>query len=220
LFSFVENLPINEAVFFRFLTDVNVRPGLLEFSTDMGAVTWHFSLWKFCMNQHSSVITWERAGAIFSDGRYGRAHAWTFDGGQAVHASASPHVVPPPMSDPRGIDPEEAFVASLSSCHMLWFLSIAAKRGFIVDRYRDEASGVLEKNAAGRMGITVVTLRPRAQFSGTQVPTDEQIRSMHEAAHAECFIANSVTTDVRCEPAAWGSIGNQVGKGENTTTPH
>ena len=102
-----------------------------------------------------------------------------------------------------GIDPEEAFVASLSSCHMLWFLSIAAKRGFVVDRYRDEACGVLAKNAAGRLGITSVTLRPRVQFMGPQFPTDAELRNMHEAAHAECFIANSVTTDVRCEPTAW-----------------
>jgi organic hydroperoxide reductase OsmC/OhrA len=105
-----------------------------------------------------------------------------------------------PLSDPAAVDPEEAFVAALASCHMLWFLSIAAARGFRVDRYRDQASGILARDPAGRTAITVVTLRPEAAFSGTAIPSREDVEAMHRAAHAECFIANSVRTDVRCEP--------------------
>src|SRR5262245_54561777 len=119
------------------------------------------------MAEYKAIVTWDRpAGARFTDNRYSRAHRWTFDGGAQVPASSSPHVVPVPLSDPAGVDPEEAFVASLSSCHMLWFLSLAAKRGFVIESYRDEAVGILEKNAEGRPAITRVTLRPAIQFSG------------------------------------------------------
>ena len=104
------------------------------------------------------------------------------------------------MSDPSGVDPEEAFVASLSSCHMLWFLSIAAKRRFRIDRYADRATGLMEKNADGKLAMTVVTLRPRVDFSGDKRPTPQQIAELHHAAHDECFVANSVRTEVRCEP--------------------
>jgi organic hydroperoxide reductase OsmC/OhrA len=105
------------------------------------------------------------------------------------------------MSDPAGVDPEEAFVASLSACHMLWFLAIAAKRGFVVDRYEDSAVGVLERNAERRFAMTSVTLRPRIQFSGTKLPTPEELAQLHHKAHEECYIANSVKTEVRVEPA-------------------
>jgi organic hydroperoxide reductase OsmC/OhrA len=108
--------------------------------------------------------------------------------------------VPAPFSDATAVDPEEAYIASLSSCHMLWFLSIAAKRKFRIDRYSDSADGVLEKNGEGRLAITVVTLRPDVVFSGDRLPTREQIEEMHHEAHQLCFIANSVKTDVRCEP--------------------
>ena len=104
------------------------------------------------------------------------------------------------MSDPKGVDPEEAFVASLSSCHMLWFLSIAAKRGFVVENYRDDAEGILKKNDDGRLAITVVTLRPNVVFARDKVPSREEIRQLHDEAHKECFIANSVKSDVRCLP--------------------
>lgn len=114
--------------------------------------------------------------------------------------SSSPHVVPVPMSDAAAIDPEEAFVASLSSCHMLWFLSIAAKRRFCVDRYFDAAVGTMGKNADGKLAMLVVTLKPEVTFSGERVPTVEQIDHMHHEAHEECFIATSVRTEVRCEP--------------------
>lgn len=152
------------------------------------------------MSQSTATVFWQRRGAVFTDNRYSRAHRWLFDGGLEIQASSSPSVVPEPMSDPRAVDPEEAFVASLSSCHMLWFLSIAAKRGYTVEEYRDDARGELGKNGAGRTAVTVVTLRPAATFFGQPRPTREDILSMHDEAHERCFIANSVTTVIRCEP--------------------
>lgn len=153
------------------------------------------------MGIYSATIIWQRNDAVFTDKRYSRAHAWQFDGGCTVPASSSPHIVPLPYSDASAVDPEEAFVASLSSCHMLCFLSIAAKRGYVVDDYRDEAQGVMEKCTDGKLSITQVTLRPCANFSGKQVPTALDIQHMHHEAHEECFIASSVKTEVRCEPA-------------------
>jgi len=152
------------------------------------------------MSNHTAVITWQRNGAAFTDNRYSRAHQWAFDGGVEIPASASPHVVPLPYSVAEAVDPEEAFVASLSSCHMLWFLSIAAGRGFVVESYRDEAKGVMGKNDEGRLAMTRVTLHPRVTFAGGSTPSAEQISAIHEAAHEQCFIANSVKSDVRCEP--------------------
>jgi organic hydroperoxide reductase OsmC/OhrA len=150
------------------------------------------------MSRHTATVSWERAGARFTDNRYSRAHRWRFDGGVDVPASASPHVVREPLSDPAGIDPEEAFVAALSSCHMLWFLSIAAGRGFVVDSYRDEAEGTMGKNAEGRTAMTRVVLRPSIVFSGP-APDAAALAEIHERAHHECFIANSVTTVVTVE---------------------
>jgi organic hydroperoxide reductase OsmC/OhrA len=152
------------------------------------------------MSHYTAQLLWEREGADFARNRYSRRHRLRFDGGAEMPASSSPHVVPPPWSDAAGVDPEEMFVASLASCHMLWFLSLAAKAGYVVDRYSDDAQGVMAHNAAGRMAMTQVTLRPHAIFSGEQRPTREQLDALHHAAHDECFIANSVTTDVRCEP--------------------
>lgn len=152
------------------------------------------------MAEYTTTISWQRNGAAFTDNRYSRAHRWTFDGGAEIPASSSPHVVPLPLSDPAGVDPEEAFVASLSSCHMLWFLSIAAKQGFVVDRYVDQAIGVMERDANRRLAITRVMLRPAIEFSGTTQPTPAQIQELHHRAHEECFIANSVKTEVVIEP--------------------
>jgi organic hydroperoxide reductase OsmC/OhrA len=148
------------------------------------------------MPEHTAVISWNRFDAAFTDNRYSRAHRWTFDGGATIPASSSPHVVPVPMSDPLGVDPEEAFVASLSSCHMLWFLSIAAGRGFAVDSYEDHAVGTVARNEAGRLAMTRVVLRPEVAFSGASLPTGDDIRTMHDEAHHQCFIANSVKTEV------------------------
>jgi organic hydroperoxide reductase OsmC/OhrA len=150
------------------------------------------------MSAHSYdvQIRWSRGDAMFTDNRYSRAHSWHFDGGIEVPASSSPHVVRVPLSNAAAVDPEEAFVASISSCHLLWFLSIAAGKGLRVDRYVDGAVGIMGKNAAG----TLVTLHPQVTFSGEKLPSHAEILELHHKAHDECFIANSVTTDIRCEP--------------------
>jgi organic hydroperoxide reductase OsmC/OhrA len=152
------------------------------------------------MAESRATVRWSRGDQPFTDGRYRRAHAWSFDGGIEVAASSSPAVVPVPLSEERAVDPEEAFVASLSSCHMLWFLSIAAGRGFRVDRYEDRAVGVLGRDDAGRTAVTVVTLRPDVAFSGGNLPGEGDLREMHREAHGRCFLANSVRSEVRCEP--------------------
>jgi organic hydroperoxide reductase OsmC/OhrA len=152
------------------------------------------------MSAHSANISWRRDGATFTDNRYSRAHVWRFDGGTEVPASASPAVVPLPLSDPRGVDPEEAFVASLSSCHMLWFLSIAAQQGYCVDAYDDAAEGSMGPDADGRMAMLAVTLRPCARFSGARLPSLDQLEALHRSAHTQCFIANSVRTVVEVVP--------------------
>jgi organic hydroperoxide reductase OsmC/OhrA len=151
--------------------------------------------------EHRAVVEWNRGGARFTDNRYSRAHRWSFDGGVEVPASASPHVVPSPLSVAAAVDPEEAFVAALSSCHMLWFLSLAARDGFVVDDYRDEAVGLMARDAEGKLAITRVTLRPAVRYGGDRQPTAAEEDALHHAAHAECFIARSVRTEVVCEPA-------------------
>lgn len=152
------------------------------------------------MSLYTAEVLWLRNEGDFAGNRYSRRHLLRFDGGLEVPGSSSPHVVPLPMSDASALDPEEAFVASLSSCHMLWFLSIAAKRKFCVDRYFDAATGVMEKNAEGKVAMTVVTLHPDVMFSRERQPTREELDRLHHEAHEACFIANSVKTDVRCEP--------------------
>lgn len=152
------------------------------------------------MGTYTAEITWERDGQDFLGNRFNRRHAMRFDGGAEVPGSSSPHVLPAPYSDASAVDPEEMFVASLSSCHMLWFLVIAVKRKFIVERYSDSAVGVMEKNPQGKLAMTLVTLRPQVEFSGDRLPTREEVERMHHRAHEECFIANSVRTEVRCEP--------------------
>jgi len=151
-------------------------------------------------HEYTARIDWSRGEAPFTDNRYSRAHRWRFDGGVEVPASSSPYVVRVPLSLEAAVDPEEALVASLSSCHMLWFLSLAAQGGFRVDHYNDQAAGVMGKNAAGRTAMVRVTLHPRVEFSGASPPTQAQILELHRRAHEECFIANSVTTQVRTEP--------------------
>lgn len=153
------------------------------------------------MAEHSSTILWQRDdSAAFTDHRYNRRHSWTFDGGAVVPGSSSPHVVPLPYSDPAAVDPEEAFVASLSSCHMLWFLDIAARAGWVVDRYHDAATGTLARNAEGQQAMTRVVLRPAVQFAPGKAPTADALHALHHRAHASCFIASSVKTEVVCEP--------------------
>jgi len=151
-------------------------------------------------HEYQARIHWERGGAPFTDNRYSRGHSWHFDGGVTVPASSAPQVVRVPMSVEAAVDPEEALVASLASCHMLWFLSLAAGARWRVDEYSDDARGVLGRNAAGKMAMLSVTLRPRVSFSGERLPSQQDIAQLHHRAHEECFIANSVTTAVRIEP--------------------
>ena len=148
------------------------------------------------MSTYAATIRWSaKPGENFAKGQYSRAHEWAFDGGATLPASASPHIVPAPWSDTGGVDPEEAFVASLSSCHMLFFLDFARRAGFVVDNYTDEAEGVLDKRADGRMWMSRVTLRPRIAWGGT-APDEAALADLHHRAHEACFIANSVTTEV------------------------
>ena len=157
------------------------------------------------MSHYAAETLWERKEADFLDNRYSRRHLLRFDGGLEVPGSSSPSVVPLPMSDASALDPEEAFVSSLSSCHMLWFLTMAVKRKFRVDRYFDAATGVMEKNAEGRVAMTLVTLHPEVTFSGERQPSREELDKLHHDAHEACFIANSVKTEVRCEPVYEGA---------------
>ena len=157
------------------------------------------------MSHYAAETLWERKDADFLDNRYSRRHLLRFDGGLEVPGSSSPSVVPLPMSDASALDPEEAFVSSLSSCHMLWFLTMAVKRKFRVDRYFDAATGVMEKNAEGRVAMTLVTLHPEVTFSGERQPSREELDKLHHDAHEACFIANSVKTEVRCEPVYTGA---------------
>lgn len=152
------------------------------------------------MVQCKAEVLWLRGEQNFLDNRYSRKHLLRFDGGAEASGSSSPHIVPVPMSDSAAVDPEEMFIASISSCHMLWFLSIAAKRRFCVDRYFDSAFGVMQKNGEGKIALSIVTLQPEVHFSGEQTPTREEIDQMHHEAHDECFIANSVKSEIRCEP--------------------
>ena len=152
------------------------------------------------MSHYSAEISWQRDGHAFTDHRYPRRHQWRFDGGTVVAGSSSPQVVPLPMSDVSAVDPEEAFVASLSSCHLLWFLDLAARAGWVVDDYLDAATGLLARNGQRQLAMTEVTLRPRVRFAGAHQPDVAEVRRLHQAAHDACFIANSVKTEVRCQP--------------------
>ena len=152
------------------------------------------------MSHYTATVRWARDAQLFVDNRYSRKHVWQFDGGVEIPASSSPSVIPLPFSSAEAVDPEEAFVASLSSCHMLWFLSIAAKQKYVVDSYEDQAVGEMAKNAKGKFAMTKVILRPLVIFSGTNLPTEEQLSALHHQAHEECYIASSVLTEVACEP--------------------
>ena len=155
------------------------------------------------MAEYFATVQWQRQpDELYLDNKYSRAHRWDFDGGASVPASASPHIVPLPYSVPANVDPEEAFVAALSSCHMLFFLSIAAKERFIVEQYIDRAVGLMGRDASGKIAMTRVTLRPQVGFSGEHLPTPAQLETMHHQAHEKCFIASSVKTEVVTEIVA------------------
>jgi organic hydroperoxide reductase OsmC/OhrA len=149
------------------------------------------------MSEHKAAISWKRTGPDFLKGGYSREHTWEFDGGLTVPASPSPSVVPAPWSNPAHVYPEEAFVASISSCHMLTYLYLASRRGFQVDSYDDEAVGVMTKNEKGAPWVSLVTLHPRISYSGGNLPAPADEERLHHLAHEQCFIANSIKTEVR-----------------------
>ena len=152
------------------------------------------------MSEHFAKVSWFRqADEPYTDNQYSRGHEWQFDGGVTVPASSSSHVVPLPYSVEENVDPEEAFVASLSSCHMLTFLSIAAKNRFVIDEYVDDAVGIMEKTTDGKIWISKVTLKPKISFSGEKKPSLAKLEKMHHQSHQQCFIANSVKTEVVTE---------------------
>ena len=151
------------------------------------------------MHEYTAQVHWQRQGATFTDKRYSRGHDWHFDGGITVPGSSSPLSVRAPFSVAAAVDPEEAFVAAISSCHMLWFLDIAARAGWVVDDYLDDAVGVMTANAQGKPWISLVTLRPRIRFAGEKQPDAAEVARLHHVAHGECYIANSVRSEVRVE---------------------
>jgi len=154
------------------------------------------------MSQYEARILWQRGDQSFVDDSYSRGHEWLFDGGLSVPASSSPDIVPLPMSVAENVDPEEAFVASISSCHLLFFLSLAARRGIVVDQYEDKATGIMNKRADGKTAITRVVLRPNAQYSGDNIPDLKMVEKLHHRAHDLCFIANSVNAEIAMEIVA------------------
>jgi organic hydroperoxide reductase OsmC/OhrA len=151
------------------------------------------------MSEHHAVVRWHFAGGDFVSGRYSREHTWAFDGGLSVPASPSPSVVPAPYSNAAHVDPEEAFVASVSSCHMLTFLYLASRAKFTIESYTDDAVGMVTKNERGHPWISSITLRPRIVYSAGAAPTAEQLNALHHQAHEQCFIANSVKTEIVVE---------------------
>ena len=148
------------------------------------------------MSEHRATIAWKRTGPDFLKGKYSREHTWSFDGGLTVPASPSPSVVPAPYSNPAGIDPEEALVASISSCHMLTYVYLAQRGGFQVESYEDEAVGMMTRNARGVPWLSRVTLNPRIVYGGERRPSAADEERLHHRAHDECFIANSVKTEI------------------------
>ncbi|MGE3333551.1 MAG: OsmC family protein [Rhodospirillaceae bacterium] len=153
------------------------------------------------MSEHKATVEWAKPSPEFLKGRYSREHSWSFDGGETVLASASPTVVPVPLSNPAGVDPEEGFIAALSSCHMLTFLDLARRKGFAIEHYRDEAIGHMAKNAEGVMWVSEVLLNPQITYTGEKRPTPAEEAELHHAAHKLCFIANSVKSDVKVASA-------------------
>ena len=153
------------------------------------------------MSSHTAKLSWSlNNGDDFATNKYSRAHTWSFDGGLTVPGSPSPSVVPSPWSDELAVDPEEAFVASVSSCHLLWFLHLARVKGYLVESYTDDAEGTLAKNTEGKPAITKIQLRPLVVFTGEKQPSTEALDSLHHAAHDACFIANSIKSEVVCTP--------------------
>ena len=151
-------------------------------------------------HEHKANISWKLEGTEFLKGRYSREHTWSFDGGLTIPASPSPTVVPKPWSNPAHVDPEEAFVASVASCHMLWLLDVAIGAGFEVISYEDTPNGIMTRNERGAFWISEITLRPSIVWGGETQPARSEIEALHHEAHEKCFIANSIKTDVIVRP--------------------
>lgn len=152
------------------------------------------------MSTYFAQINWSKSDdEVYIDNKYSRGHTWSFDGGVTVPASSSPHVVPLPYSVEANVDPEEAFIASISSCHMLFFLSIAAKNKLVIESYEDKAEGIMEKDTQGNISITKVTLKPKVVFAAHTQPAYELLEKIHHQAHQQCFIANSVKAEIVTE---------------------
>ena len=147
------------------------------------------------MSEHCVTLNWNRESEDFTYKNYNRSHEWDFGHGTVVKASAAKDY----LGDEELVDPEQSFVASLSACHMLTFLAIASQKKFVVDSYKDDAVGILAKNEQGKMAITEVKLHPHIVFSGDNQPSADDLAKLHDAAHHNCFIANSVTTKVTVE---------------------
>jgi len=151
-------------------------------------------------HEYHATVEWQRQGVAFVDNKYSRGHVWRFDGGVEVPASSAPSSVPLPYSIAAAVDPEEALVAAVSSCHMLFFLSFAAKEGFIVDRYLDDAIGAMARNNHDRLYVSDIVLSPAVTFSGNKQPSQQDVDAMHHHAHEECYIANSVKAQITVRP--------------------
>jgi len=152
------------------------------------------------MSDHRAIIRWRQPSPDFLKGRYSRAHTWTFDGGLTVAGSPAPGNAPTAFINPAAVDPEEAFVAALSSCHMLTFLFVAYKEGFAIESYEDEAVGVMTKNEKGIPWVSTVTLHPKIVYAANRLPSPAEQEHLHHLAHEECIIANSVKTEIQIVP--------------------
>lgn len=151
------------------------------------------------MSRYQATVSWKNTGPDFLGNKYSREHQWLFEGEKVIEATAAPDIVPQPWSNPANVDPEAAFVASLSSCHMLFFLHLASRQGLVIASYQDQAEGYLEKNDEGKMAMTRVILRPSVVYGGDRIPDRDTVDKLHHAAHEHCFIANSVTTQISIE---------------------
>ncbi|MFL5620590.1 MAG: OsmC family protein [Gemmatimonadaceae bacterium] len=156
------------------------------------------------MSEHRATVRWEQAGGPFAKRQYSRAHTWSFDGGVTVPAAASVSAVPAQFTDPSAVDPEEAYVAAIASCHLLSFLPLAALAGFEVSRYEDDAVGRMAKNERGKLWVSEVELSPRVTWGEGKAPSAEQEAELHHRAHEDCYIASSVRTEIRVRSAVLG----------------
>ncbi|TYP99429.1 organic hydroperoxide reductase OsmC/OhrA [Tenacibaculum adriaticum] len=152
------------------------------------------------MKHHTKIVWKKNTSENFTSGKYSRVHKWYFDEGTEIRASSSPKVIPVPMSDPSAVDPEEALLAALSSCHMLFFLSIVSSKKYTIESYEDTVEGIMQKNDNGKISMSEITLNPKTKFSSTNIPSVKEITDMHQLAHSQCYIANSLNSKINIFP--------------------